>query len=385
MAGIYIHIPFCEKKCNYCDFYSITNVNSFSGYIDAVIKEIKLFINGTLHSVIPNNNYDLSSQTTLDSIFIGGGTPSLLESKDLARIFEVINRSFNIADNSEITIECNPHSSFKKKIVDYKHIGINRVSIGVQSLTKKELKFLERIHTPEIALKAITETLDSGISNVSTDIIFSIPGQTTKSLTNTLNQLFSTGITHLSAYSLIYEEGTPLFQSLNLKKIKPIKEAFDLKLYLLISEIAKSYNFFQYEISNYSQNGYQSKHNLNYWKSGNYIGFGPSAHSHINGLRYWNYSSLDTYYKKIKDGLLPINDFEVLTDSQKLLEEIFLSLRAEGFSFIKYNNAKLLTFIEHLTKNSLAYVESGILKLTSRGYFLCDEITSKIYNMLSSI
>lgn len=371
MTSIYIHIPFCKKKCNYCDFYSIADSTLMDGYVDALCREIRLFCK--LH---PTNE--------IDTIYIGGGTPSLLKHNHLAEIKSSITSNFKFNDALEWTIECNPEAVTKADFEYYLSIGINRLSIGIQSLNDNELKFLGRIHDAKSAERTIQDAKNSGFHNISCDLIFAIPNQTARSWQNTLDGILKFDLQHISAYSLIYEDGTPITNKLNLGKIKRKSATFDYKLYEIGFTKLLNSGYLHYEISNYAKPTFESKHNLNYWVFGDYYGFGASAHSYYNKNRYANVSSVSQYIDLINNKLLPIEISEFINPEKSLMEQIFLSLRAKGLDMSvlpkisKNVDAEISEYVNILIKNEYAIMESNLLKLTSKGFYLTDEISVKL-------
>lgn len=370
MAGIYVHIPFCEKKCIYCDFYSITNNKLTKEFLSALCKEFDLF-----SIAYPNIN------RKVETIYLGGGTPSLLEPNDIELIIMKLESIFDLSYLKEFTIECNPGTDFVRKLPDYKTLGINRISIGVQSLDDNELKFLGRIHNKEEAIQSIEHALKF-FDNVSVDIIFSLPNQTKETLRETLNQILSFNIKHISAYSLIYEEGTPLFFEYQKGRITPKNEDEDFELYKTIQSILSSNGFMQYEVSNFAKPGYKSIHNLGYWQHKEYYGFGPSAHSFFNNQRQWNVRNLQQYLNMLAESKLPIQDSETITSGKRILEKIMLGLRSEGISFLDLKAEfgvdivnEYKGIIQQWIDSNKAILENGWLKLTSDGYFICDKLT----------
>lgn len=371
MAGIYIHIPFCEKKCIYCDFYSLTDKSLIDTFISSLLKEITFFTERTIND----------GRKNVDTIYFGGGTPSILSPVAFDKILNVINKNFNVNEKCEITIECNPGTDFTAKLVDYKSLGFNRISIGIQSLHQKELEFLTRIHSKNEAIEAIEKTL-SIFENVNVDIIFSLPNQTKETLFQTLDEILKYDIKHLSAYSLIYEEKTPLYNKLINSKIIPKSDEEDFDLYMLIVSNLKERNFEHYEVSNFAKNGFKSLHNLNYWSYGEYYGFGPSAHSFWDNKRSWNVRSLLKYIQEIIRNTLPVESFEIIDREKRIIEKIMLGLRAEGISLKEFNNEfglDLSLIATDLIQNWVRYGKAvffnDIIKLTDEGYFICDKLT----------
>lgn len=379
MPGIYLHIPFCEKKCIYCDFYSITNKSNIDQFINALKNEILLFLKA-------NPEIDRKIET----IYVGGGTPSLLEPKHIAEVVEIIYNNFDLSSLGEFTIECNPGTDFIRKLPEYKSIGINRISIGVQSLNESELKFLGRIHTSNEATRSIESALDF-FENVSVDIIFSIPNQTEKSLLNTLKYLLEFDLKHISAYSLIYEEGTPLFNQLQKGKVFPKNENEDYELYRTIQSFLLNRGFEQYEVSNYAKQGFKSLHNLGYWQHKEYYGFGPSAHSFYQSKRVWNVRNLKQYLAFLQNHHLPIEGSEILDEEKKMLEKIMLGLRSEGICLQKFKEdfdvdiqCELNEVLQEWIALGFAKIENGFLKLTPNGYFVCDKLTVDLTEKVES-
>lgn len=383
--SLYFHIPFCEKKCIYCDFYSVAKVELINQYINSIIKEIDLktdlFLSET-SQIAHNNliNYKLSPK----SIYLGGGTPSILNIEQISLIVNKIKEKFNFNQLEEFTIEVNPNSVDLSKLSAYLDLGINRLSIGVQSLNSKELKFLGRIHTPEQAIKSIQLAKEAGFTNISCDIIYSIPKQKISSIKHTIDELIKLNIQHISAYTLIFEEGTPLFNKYIKGEIIPNRDSKEEILFLEICDYLNKNNFKQYEISNFAKDNFQSKHNLNYWRKGEYLGFGASAHSYFNNQRIKNYSNVEKYCDLISSNKLAIEFKEVLTKEQNFIEAIYLGLRAEGIDFEEIKNdfnIDLLTtksyLIEYLLKEKKANLIGTKLALNSSGYALCDYLTTQ--------
>lgn len=371
MASIYIHIPFCQKKCNYCDFYSIADITFMDAYIDALYREINLFCKQ-------------HNPQKIDTIYIGGGTPSLLSHTHLAYLKKSIDTNFILNDNIEWTIECNPKTVNKSDFEYFLSIGINRLSIGIQSINDDELKFLGRIHDAQSAEQTIIDAQEAGFKNISCDLMFTIPNQTLKSWQKTLDGILKYDLQHISAYSLIYEEGTPITCKLNAGKIKRKTAAFDYKLYEIGFTKLVDAGYQHYEISNYAKPSFESKHNMNYWIFGDYYGFGASAHSYFKKNRSANVSSVQKYIDLVNYGKLPIEISEVINPEQSLMEQIYLSLRAKGLLIgnlpkkSKYVDSKVNEYINILIEKDYAKFENNLLKLTSKGFFLTDEISIKL-------
>lgn len=377
MYGIYIHFPYCVHKCSYCDFYSIENLNSRNKFVECLCNEIELRAN------------NLGSKIQADTLFFGGGTPSLMKPHHIEKIFRTLDKFVDFTPTAEMTMECNPGTIDIKHFNVYKGIGINRISFGVQSFIERDLKFLERIHTSGDVGIAVDTARKAGFENISIDLIFALPGQSADDWKYNLNKAVELDTEHISAYSLIYEPGTPLYEEYISGKIEPQDEEKDSDLYEITDRILSNAGFNQYEISNYSKDGYKCKHNLKYWDSGEYIGLGPSAHGYLDGQRYWNYRSNQKYFSMLDYNKLPTEGSEVLTEKQKAFEYIYLGLRAEGLQIIKFcdnfgidifdTNKEIITKMElmgYLTYNN------NLIKLTNKGYFISDDITIKLASCL---
>ncbi len=371
--GLYIHIPFCQKKCSYCDFYSLEKVSQLSNFIDLLCTEITLWA---------EKNTDKPS---IDTIFFGGGTPSLLLPEQLEKIYTTIQKYFTIEPIVEWTLECNPGTVTLDSLKAYKQIGVNRVSFGVQSFHQNELDFLERIHSPEQAKQAVKDAQKAGFRSVSIDLMYALPNQTLDSWKSTVEQAIELETNHISAYSLIYEEGTPLYAQYQKGKVIPIDEDIDVDQYYFVNERLSKAGFQQYEVSNYTKPNGECKHNVKYWESEEYISFGPSAHGYYNGERYWNIRSLHSYTQKIESGVLPVSNSEILTKEQRCFEMAFLGLRSTGIDLQRFANEFsirlediLKSEIELWKNEKLIEFQNGIVRSTSLGYQLNDAISLKV-------
>ena len=373
MQGLYLHIPFCEHKCIYCDFYSVEQTHGIKKFVDSLIAEITL----TAGSV------DITNKFT--TIFLGGGTPSLLTPVQLQKIIDTLHRHFPIAPDAEVTIETNPGTVDIEKLRAYKDIGINRLSLGVQSFSPKDLEFLTRIHSVEEAEKCYDDARKSGFDNINLDLIFSLPTHNKTGWVHNIEKVINLAPDHVSAYSLTYEKGTPLYTMLKNKQVVPLQDDLDAEFFGLTMDMLENAGFEQYEISNYAQPGKKCLHNRIYWEYNEYFGFGPSAHSFYKGKRYWNVNDLVKYYKQIKAGLLPKAGEEVLSDQQKAEEEIFLGLRTSGIDLKKMKNIYNLDILKNkaaeitsFTERGFVVVENGCLRLTKQGKAFADMIATEL-------
>ncbi len=360
--GLYIHIPFCIKKCKYCDFVSyVDKATLFDSCIDNVLIEAMEYEN-----------------EQIDTIFIGGGTPSILSCEQLKKLFNGLYKSFNITDDCEITIEANPSTLDKEKLLILKNYGVNRLSIGVQSFCDDELKAIGRIHNSKTAYNTIELVKDFGFNNFNIDIMLGLPNQTTKTLEKTLKTAISLKPTHISCYSLILEENTPLYDEYENGVYPVISDEYDRELYTLAKNILKDNGYFQYEISNFSKSGYESRHNLKYWNCDEYIGLGVSAHSYLDGVRFYNTSDINEYLQKNFHN----NEKTILSQDDKISEYIIMRLRLssginekefyERFKVSFYDKYKAI--LDKFIKSKLLIYENDSYKLSEKGIDVSNSI-----------
>lgn len=315
--GLYIHIPFCRSKCIYCGFYSEVNSNLREKYISSLIKEMELY-------------NDRFRDRTFNTIYIGGGTPSLLTGDQLKRIFDALHRYFYFESEIEVTIEANPESVNPYIVKVWKEVGINRVSLGVQSAHDNELKFLGRVHNISMAEEAIEVIKRNKILNFNIDLIFGIPGQTVDTFKKSIEWAINKGARHISTYSLTAEEGTKLHGLVKSGKVNMPDEEELRKMYRIREEVLSTYGFKRYEISNFALPGFESMHNRIYWFHGEYLGLGPSAASFVYSpeiVRWQNDADLTRYICALSNGVLQPAKRDYLTRSALLLERIFLYIR----------------------------------------------------------
>ena len=372
MAGLYIHIPFCAKRCLYCDFFSNTDMKFKEPYVSAVIREMQL-------------RQEYIGGEPLDTIYFGGGTPSQLQQADFERIFKAIDCLFNISSCKEITLEVNPDDMTPEYVASLRNLPFNRVSMGVQSFKEKDLHFLNRRHDREQALRAVELCKENGIPNISIDLIYGLPGQTLEEWQENLDDAIHLEIPHISAYHLIYEEGTALYKLMEAGKVAPIEEELSVTLFsTLINRLAEA-GYLHYEISNFARPGYFSQHNSSYWTGKKYIGIGPSAHSYDGESRQWNISSLPHYLEGIRTGI-PNIEIEKLDINTKYNDFIITGLRTmwgirtsdirEQFGEEKqaYLERQAATYLHR----GLLIYENDTLTLSKEGIFISDGIMSDL-------
>ncbi|MDD4149905.1 MAG: radical SAM family heme chaperone HemW [Bacteroidales bacterium] len=372
MSGIYIHIPFCKSKCSYCDFYSVANSKKVEDFISALLKEIEI-------------RKDHLSDKNIETIYFGGGTPSQLDVRDIEIIINELTKHYRIEPTAEISFEANPDDLNINYLQELKYIGINRLSIGLQSLDDDILKFLRRRHTAEVAIESVENANKYGFDNISVDLIYGIPGLSEKMWQETLHKTFKLPIEHLSAYHLGIEKNTLMYRQLKENKFQIIEEESSYRQYCDLLVISSSYGINQYEISNLAKSKYKSKHNSSYWQRTEYLGFGPSAHSYYQNQRAFNVSDINLYCEKIIRSEEHYQT-EILSITDQMNETIMLSLRTvEGLNIENFEN----NFGEKQTnrlKSNLKSIESsnynledGFIRLTPKGMFVSDDIISELF------
>lgn len=376
MLGLYVHIPFCVSKCNYCDFNSFKlNKELKDRYIKDLKKEMILY-------------KDEFREKEITSIFLGGGTPSILESEEIKEIFFYIKSNFNIKKDAEITIECNPGTLSKEKLITMKDLGINRLSIGLQATQESHLRYIGRIHTYEEFVKNYKEALDIGFKNINIDLMYALPNQNFDEWKDSLEKIVKLNPSHISAYSLILEEGTKLHDMYEKNEFEMIDEDTDIKMYNYTINYLKDNGYNQYEISNYSKIGFECNHNILYWKCNHYIGLGPGASGYINNYRYNNLESLNDYHEKLLNNEKPIDFIDELTIEDKIQEKIFMGLRMnEGIKFIEFKDEFDLDFklrfkdvLKRLKENKLIIEDEFGIKLTQDGREISNSVFIEFMN-----
>ena len=396
---IYIHIPFCVKKCDYCDFLSApADLETKEKYVEALINEIKL-------------NKNKMSEYVVDTVFIGGGTPSLLEENQISKIMSVLRDNCNMSENPEITIECNPGTITESKLLEYKKSGINRISFGLQSANDEELKSIGRIHNYAGFLESYNLARKCGFDNVNVDLMSALPGQTLKSYEETLNKVVRLEPEHISAYSLIVEENTLMYDRVKKAQIKGINilpdEESERKMYYLTNNILRSNGYRKYEISNYSKPGKECKHNIGYWQRKEYLGFGIGAASLYKENRYNNISDINKYIEVLTNNIKEnsinnvgnssevenqvnilnsiVKNLQQLTERDRMEEFMFLGLRMmEGVSMEKFEQYFGKPYMEvygkvqkRMEDKRFLINDNGYVKLTEFGIDLSNYVMSE--------
>jgi oxygen-independent coproporphyrinogen-3 oxidase len=368
MAGIYIHIPFCKQRCTYCDFYTEVAPQFIPAIIDSMIKEIDI-----------RNDYLQNS--VINTIYFGGGTPSILHSEQFSELFEAINNRYQVAKDAEITFEVNPDDITSEFLASIRSLPFNRLSIGIQSFYDDDLKRINRRHTSKQAVEAVARAQAAGFDNISIDLIYGLPYQTIESWERQLDKAFSLHIQHISAYGLTYEEGTPLWKQRESGKIKSVDDLTMNTMYMLLLEKMKQNGFEAYEISNFSLPGFRSRHNSSYWKQEPYLGIGPSAHSYDLLSRQWNIASIQEYIRAVNNGTL-FFEREELTLNDRYNDFVMVSLRtSDGIDVSLLKSEFGSELAEYCLKNIKTFIDSeqvydseGKLRLSTSGIQLSNLI-----------
>lgn len=358
--GLYIHIPFCNKKCDYCDFVSYSmDRKAQQLYLEALFTEIDM---------MKSKFYD----RVFDSIFIGGGTPSIVYEGFIASLARKIYSSFHFLEKTEFTIEVNPSSFTREKFLEYVQAGVNRISVGVQCIDEKLLREHGRIQSMENIEDTFKMLNSSQFPNINSDVMIGLPGQTVNSVMDTIDYLLKQNIKHISTYTLQIERHTMLYSKLRKGKISPMKDKTMVAIYNQINKTLEKAGFVRYEISNYAKPGFECKHNLKYWDDEiSYLGLGVAAHSYIDGYRYYNTKRLDTYIDNLNEGKSPIYSKEYVSDEERRTERIMLSLRTKkGLNLEKFKkdfNEDLLRsrsdIIKKMTDKKMIEVKDNFLRI----------------------
>ena len=376
--SFYIHIPYCLKRCGYCDFNTYTPgelkagsdiAEVSTGYIDLLIAESKI-AKGKLQASKP-----------IETIFFGGGTPTLMEPADLGRVLDSLKSDFGFATNIEITIEANPDTVSKEKLAALRGVGINRISFGMQSAATHVLAVLDRTHNPENVIKATNWAREVGFEQVSVDLIYGTPGETIEDWRATIKSALELPITHISAYALIVEDGTKLAAQVKRGEIVIPDDDQTADKYLIADEEFSKAGFNWYELSNWSKPGGECRHNIAYWQGDNWWGLGPGAHSHIDGVRFWNVKHPTTYKNLLESKGSPVMDSETLVAEQIESERIMLAIRLpSGISKASLSGESLARIESYVTAGQLSAQswEAGVVSLTRSGRLMADRIVREI-------
>ena len=375
MAGIYLHIPFCKQACTYCNFHFTTSLRYKKELVDAIIKEIDL-------------QKDFLQGESIKTIYFGGGTPSLLSIGEGAALLDKIRQVYFVEQGAEITLEANPDDFTKKNLVAWKSMGINRLSIGIQSFFEEDLAWMNRAHSAKEAIDNL-QLAKNEFDNISIDLIYGSPLLTDEQWEKNVATALSYQVQHLSCYALTVEEKTPLHKQILSQKKQDIDADKQARQFLLLMKWLRQAGYEHYEVSNFAKRGFKSRHNSSYWQGKKYLGLGPSAHSYDGIVRKWNVANNTKYINAIEKGIVE-NETEVLTEIQKLNEYIMISLRTmEGMDLEKIRSIwgeDKITAMEKklsiLKKSNLLHQKDSIIQLTDEGMLMADGIASDLFTLI---
>lgn len=351
MAGIYIHIPFCISRCGYCDFYSTTDLNLIEKYIQSIKKEISYCTD--------------SFRFPVGTIYFGGGTPSLLKISQIEDIISTIYKNFDVLQNPEITCECNPDDLNLNYLKNIKKTGINRLSIGIQSLSDEDLKIMRRRHNAKQAIESVEQSIKAGFKNISLDFIYGLPWGSQKSFSENLKKFAALPVQHLSAYHLSIEKGTPFFN----QKMNELEDTESFRQYLLLCETLIKSGMIHYEVSNFCLPDFHSQHNSSYWQRKPYLGLGAGAHSCYSDMRSWNKQNIELY---ISDNFDFVCEYETLSEKNLFNEKIMLGLRTKEGIDLKKLEDDFKKYFRDFIKTAKKWVDKGVLFIENN-HLICRE------------
>jgi len=408
MPGIYIHIPFCKQACHYCNFYFSTARKHRVGFTDALLKEIALqkdFLwdgavgrvagDPVVHaSVVAGMADEVPVQPAdgmevvrrVDSIYFGGGTPSLLPVEELQKVFSKLSDYYTFDANTEITLEANPDDLTREKLLALRQTPVNRLSIGIQSFHESDLRYMNRVHTPDQAMRSISDAQEMGFDNLTVDLIYGTPTLDDARWRENLERVVAMGILHVSAYALTVEKKTALDVMIRRGSVAPVDDDQAARQFEIMVDILEGHGYDHYEVSNFGKPGFHSLHNLSYWTGEAYLGLGPSAHSYRNGQRWWNVSNIAAYIAAVGQGWVPA-ETEVLTPQQQFDEYVMTSLRTMwgcDLSVVKqrWGSERVSHMLEEARSNrdkGWLMLDEGMLRLTWTGRLFADRVASDLF------
>lgn len=358
--GLYVHFPFCASKCKYCNFNSYSDKNGLQlKYFQALLKELLMY---------------KAKDIEIDTIFIGGGTPSIMFNGCISTLLSEVRKNFKVSEDAEITIEANPNSIDKNKTIEWKESGVNRVSIGLQSINANLLKLIGRPHTKQDYLRAYEDVVSAGITNINTDCLIGLPRQKQSDIKKMLGFLLKLKLTHLSVYSLILEEDTPLHKLVTSGQLKLPKEEKTLGMYKYTHKFLQENGFKRYEVSNFATNGHECKHNLHTWQMHEYIGIGAGAYGFLDGSRYGNVEQIEDYISAVSTGNKPIKTEEKVSSTELFEETIMLGLRTKYGVNLKEIKEKYNVDLYETKKNEInSFLKMGVIEIKNDNLVLTDE------------
>ncbi|MBU0516315.1 MAG: radical SAM family heme chaperone HemW [Proteobacteria bacterium] len=370
--GLYVHVPFCERKCPYCAFFSVPKPALIPDYLDALSLEAELYREGW-----PDE---------FDTLYLGGGCPSMLNADELAWLVDTLRRRFAFSEGAEMTVEANPEHLSPPKLAVMGHLGVNRLSLGAQSLDPGDLDWLGRRHTPEQVVQAVEAAREQGLADVGLDLIYGLPGRSADHWRRVMDAAVALAPTHISAYQLTIEPRTVLQRRHRQGRVRLPADGDAADLFRLTHDHLAAAGFEHYEISSFAVRGFRSSHNQKYWRRAPYLGLGPAAHSYVAGRRWWNFSSLKKYLAALRAGDRPVGEAETLTPAQARLETLMLGLRtSDGIDLLAWRRdfgrdllADAHPAVARLMEDGLLRLEGGRLKPTPRGMLLADQLPDRL-------
>ena len=370
MPGLYIHIPFCKSRCVYCDFYSTTSMSLRQRYVDSLCKEME-----------QRSKEQGAGGKRIETVYLGGGTPSQLSEEQLRQLFSHIYQTFDVSKEAEVTIECNPDDVNDEFTQLLSELPVNRVSMGTQTFSPERLKFLRRRHTAEQVPQAVERLREAGIGNISVDLMYGFPGETMEEWEQDIQSVVRLNVEHLSAYALQYEEGTPLYKMLEQGKVSEVDEEVSRAMYYRLIDALAEAGFEHYEISNWGKTGFHSRHNSSYWNQTPYIGLGAAAHSFDGENRQWNVADIHRYMEGIEKGE-PCVEHELLTPDNHYNEIVMTALRTSAGFALKMLSPE---YADYCLRQARRFIDDGLLKddgqclrLTREGLFVSDMIMAEL-------
>jgi len=386
LAGIYIHIPFCKQACYYCNFHFSTSLASKEEMVNCIIAEMN--IRSEIVKANAENEIAILSNPAeiIETIYFGGGTPSLLSEKEVTSILSSIKEKYSVDKDAEITLEANPDDITIEKLNTWKNAGINRLSIGIQSFIERDLLWMNRAHNAKQALECIRAAREAGFENFSIDLIFGIPNLSNEEWKENIQQVIDLNVPHIACYALSVEPKTALQKMIALKKKEDVNTDIQAEQYLILMQMMCEAGYEHYEISNFAKPGFRSRHNSSYWQGKKYIGIGPSAHSYNGKMRMWNKANNSIYIKSIKENIIPFEE-EILTENQRLNEYIMTSLRTiEGMdlsyiekNFSIYERRRIEKLIKNEVEKEMVSTDQQKIILTDEGKLFADRISVKLF------
>lgn len=373
MAGIYLHIPFCKQACYYCDFHFSVSLKNKETVLQAMMKELEI-------------RKAYLGNVPIRTVYFGGGTPSILQTDEIARLFEVIAKNYQLSSNIEFTVEANPDDLSAQKVKELKQTPINRFSIGVQSFFEDDLRFMHRAHTASEADSAVKRVQDAGFENITIDLIYGLPHMNEAKWKSNLEIAFELHVPHLSCYALTVEEKTALHHLIKTKKYPQVSDELAYRHFKILVEETAKQGFIHYELSNFGKEGFFSEHNKSYWTGASYLGIGPSAHSFNGTCRSWNVANNPKYIKSLNQNELPLTT-ELLSINDQFNEYLMTGLRTIfGVSLLEVETRFGIHFKSHLLKqltkhqqNQHAVIKEDTVLITSKGKFLTDAILTDLF------